>query len=668
MQKRYPKTFEPVVLPNGVTIKNRLESTPSGPHFLQGPEPYPNEAVIQHYVDRAKNGAGIVVVTGCSTGSHPNPGHDQNWDMSDGHNQQYVAQLVEGIHAYGAKALHRGLDINEFLMAADANAAGDNNGAFLGNNYDVSTGIASAYVVGDGSFPRYDGVECPKELMLECADKLARFCLELKQSCGFDGIWIHGAYRHQFLGRCLSPLTNQRTDEFGGSLENRVRYPQLVFQKIKETCGRDFIIELSISGHDPEGAGGNTLEDTCRIAHLLEGYIDILQVKGPLIDESHPVQFHDEVPWLYMAEAVKRSAPKLVVTTVGGNFYPDTNERILAEGKADMIGMARAWISNSNYGDLLRSGNTEDIVPCIRCNKCHRSSDNEPWTSVCSVNPLIGLEGRVEHMVKAPQPRKKVAVIGGGPSGMKAAIVACDRGHDVTIYEKAGEMGGLTCVTRDVSFKWPLQKLREYLIAQVEKRPIRVVLHCEPSVEQLQAENYDVLLAATGSEPAKPPIVGVDGSNVMTAVESYGRLDELADDVCIIGGGEIGVETGIYLARLGKKVTLLEMRDKLAADSTPVHYWKMFRDEWEACSGFHGITNATVDGITSEGVSYKDAQGQTQFVPCGTVLLAAGLKARTADAVRYYPAANAFEMVGDCIKPGGIQKCMRSAFITASQF
>ncbi len=668
MKKNYPRTFEPVVLPNGVTIKNRLESTPSGLHFLQGPEPFPNETVIRHYINRAKNGAGIVVITGCSTSSHSNPGHDQIWDMSDGHNQQYVAQLVEGIHAYGAKALHRGLDINEFLMDAGANAAGDNNGAFLGNNYDVSTGIASAYVVGDGSFPRYDGIECPKELMLECADKLAQFCLSLKRGCGFDGIWIHGAYRHQFIGRCLSPLTNQRADEFGGSLENRVRYPQIVFQKIREACGRDFIIELSLSGHDPEGMGGNTLEDTCRIAKLLEGYVDILQVKGPFIDESHPVQFHGETPWLYMAEAVKQTNPNMVITTVGGNFYPETNERILADGKADMIGMARAWISNENYGDLLHDGRADDITPCIRCNKCHRSSDSDPWTSVCSVNPRIGLEGRVEQMIKPAHGKKRIAVIGGGPSGMKAAMIASDRGHDVTLYEKTGELGGLTRVTKEVPFKWPLQRLREYLILQVQKRPIQVKLNCAPDPQALETENYDAILAATGSEPALPSIPGVDGQNVMSAVEAYGRVSNLAEDICIIGGGEIGVETGIYLARLGKNVTLLGRRDKLAADSTPVHYWKMFRDEWESCQSFTGITNARVNEIHPDGVSYIDANGKEKFVPCGTVLLATGLKARTADAVRYYSAANEFEMIGDCIKPGNIQKCMRSAFIVANQF
>jgi hypothetical protein len=159
--------------------------------------------------------------------------------MSDGHNHHYVATMVAGIHSYGAKALHRGLDINEFLMADNAlSAEPDKMGGFQRNKYDVSTGIPTPWVIGDGSYPRYDAVECPKDLMLEAADKLANFCYLLKTNIGFDGIWIHGAYRHQFIGRCLSPLTNKRTDEYGGSLEKRVAYPQLVFKKIGEVRER----------------------------------------------------------------------------------------------------------------------------------------------------------------------------------------------------------------------------------------------------------------------------------------------------------------------------------------------------------------------------------------------------------------------------------------------
>ena len=662
----YPHLFEPIVLPNGAVVKNRTESTPSGLHFLQGPEPYPTEAVIANYIGRARNGAGIVVVTGCSRSSHPNPGHDQNWDLSDGHNQHYVAQLVEGIHAYGAKALHRGLDINEFLMDA-ASFDGENNGAFLGNNYDVSTGIASAYVVGDGSFPRYDGVECPKELMLDCADKLADFCLELKNNCGFDGIWIHGAYRHQFLGRCLSPITNQRTDEFGGTPEKRAAYPRLVFERIKQKCGRDFIIEMSVSGHDPEG--GATIEEMCRTVQCLEGVLDIVQVKGTLIDESHPVQFHEPTPWLYMSEYYKKNLRGIAVMTVGGCFDPDANERILETGKADMIGMARAWISNLDYMELLREGRPEDITPCIRCNKCHRSSNKDPWTSVCSVNPLIGIEHRANYMTRPAGQPKHVAVIGGGPAGLKAAITACDRGHTVTIFEKSSQLGGQILVTEAVPFKWPLQNLRKWLIAQVDKRPIRVKLCCAPTPEELASEHFDVVLAATGASPAHPPIPGADGANVMTAVESYGRIADVRDTVAIIGGGEIGVETGIYLARMGRKVTVLEMRGMLAADSVPVHYWKMFRDEWESCETFTGVVNATVTGITESGVSYRDENGIERFVPAETVLLAAGMKPQRDAALAYAPCAGErFELIGDCSAVGNIQKVMRSAYIAASQF
>ena len=355
--------------------------------------------------------------------------------------------------------------------------------------------------------------------------------------------------------------------------------------------------------------------------------------------------------------------------TVGGCFDPDTNERILSDGKADMIGMARAWISNLDYMELLREGRPEDITPCIRCNKCHRSSNKDPWTSVCSVNPLIGIEHRANYMIRPAGQPKHVAVIGGGPAGLKAAITACDRGHTVTIFEKSAQLGGQILVTEAVPFKWPLQNLRKWLIAQVDKRPIRVKLGCAPTPEELSAERFDVVLAATGATPAHPPIPGADGANVMTAVESYGRIADVRDTVAIIGGGEIGVETGIYLARMGRKVTVLEMRGMLAADSVPVHYWKMFRDEWESCETFTGVVNATVTGITEAGVSYRDENGIERFVPAETVLLAAGMKPQRDAALAYAPCAGErFELIGDCSAVGNIQKVMRSAYIAASQF
>ena len=647
----YYKMLEPYRLPNGILLKNRMEAAPSGMHFLQGPEPFPNEAIIDNYSNKAKNGAAVVVVQGCSARWKANPFHMRSWDITDGHNHHYIAMMNDVIHSFNSKSFPR-FDIDQFI----------------GRDYDVSTGVPTAFVVGDGTAPRYDCVEAPEELLLQAVEEYSDYCRSLKYDMGFDGVWMHMAYRHMFLGRCLSPLTNKRTDRFGGSLENQFAFPLLVAKRVKEKCGRDFIIEASISGHDPEGEGGLTLDDVCKYVKMAEGYFDILQVKSPWIDEAHPIQFHSETPWLYMSEKLKSVGANVAIAASGGYFKPDTCERVLEEEKADLISMARSWISNFDYGKLVQEGRAEDITPCLRCNKCHKSSNADPWVSVCSVNPVIGLEHRIDKMTAKTEGGKKVAVIGGGPAGMEAALVASRRGHNVTLYEKSGRLGGQLCITENVDFKWTLQDFRRFLIAQIGKSNVKVLLNSTPTKEELEKEGYDVVMAALGAEPLALPIPGAKGDNVMFGIDAYANLDKIADDVVIIGGGEIGVETGIWLARNGRNVTVLEMRGMLSADSTPVHYWKMFRDEWQKLDNFTGIVNAKVSEITADGVFYTDENGEKQFVRAGTVLMCAGMRAKDSEAAAYYGAAPAFYMVGDCRKASCVQKVMRSAYITASQF
>lgn len=653
MSEAFSMMLQPYQLPNGVVLKSRLESAPSGLHFMQGPEPYPNDAAILHYAKRAENGAALVAISGLMANKNYNKGHDRSYDLSDGHNHHYLALMSEAIHGYDSRVLAR-TDINQFID----------------RKYDVSTGIATPWVVGDGSFPRYDCIEAPMDVIMRAAEQYVEMMYSLKRDCGFDGAWMHMAYRHTFLARMLSPLTNKREDEFAGSaLESRAKFPILLAKMIKDRCGKDFIIEGSISGHDPlDQPGGNTLADMAKFVHMAEGAFDIIQVKGPWIDESHPIQFHEETPWLYMAEELKKSDPKVAIMTIGGNFRPEVCENILKEGKADLLGMARAFISNYNYGALVRDGRSDDIVPCLRCNKCHKSSMADPWVSVCSVNPVIGMEQIVDKLIAPKSAPKKVAVIGGGPAGMKAALVAVERGHDVTLFEKTGRLGGQILVTENVDFKWTLQNLRKYLVRQIEKSTVRVVFNCAPEPEQLQAEGYEVVMAAVGAEPAIPPIPGADKPFVMDGHSAYHRLDEIGQQVVIVGGGEIGVETGIYLGRMGKQVTVLEMRDMLAADSTPVHYYKMFRDEWEKLDNFKGICKATVKRIEDDGVVYIDAEGQEHTVPVDTVIIAAGTRSKTEEALKYSGISKYFYMVGDCRKASNIQKCMRSAFLAANQF
>jgi 2,4-dienoyl-CoA reductase-like NADH-dependent reductase (Old Yellow Enzyme family)/thioredoxin reductase len=665
MSKKYQNLLSPIKLGN-VVFRNRMIAAPSMPHFLQGPEPFPTEALITHFAKKAKNGAALVT---CSR-SKPAPlavpkelleglpaapdryvkgprsmgGHFVALDAWDPQCQHYLSQLTEAIHFYGAQASM------QIIVAVPI-------------QYDVSSGLPSMAVFGDKSVPTV-GIETPALLLDLIAEAFGSQGAIMKE-LGFDMVFLHMAYRMMFLGRFLSPLTNIRTDEYGGSLENMARFPIMVADRIKQKCGKDFLIEATVSGMDPPG--GRTLEDTIELVKLLAGHFDLLHIKAPAIDPTHPTGFTPErTPFLSMAEAIRKSNPGVAISTVGGYLDPQASDDVIASGKADFIAMARAWISNPNYGRLLYEDRAEDIVPCLRCNACHRSSYADPWASVCAVNPILGMEHKIERMVESPTEKKNIAVVGGGPAGMEAALIAAGRGHRVTLYEKSDVLGGLLKTTDTVSFKWPQKDFKDYLIRQVAKANISVVLNTEATPELLTEKEYDVVLAAVGSEPIVPPIPGIDGKNVVFAKDVYGNEDKLAEKVVIIGGGEVGVETGMHLAEKGHDVTVLEMRDMLAPDSTPIHFYTMFREAWEKLPNFRSILQARCTAISTNSVTYVVGEGEERNIEAGSVVIAVGMKAKQDQAMKFYGAGERFSMIGDCNVAGNIQKAMRSAFGIAS--
>jgi NADPH-dependent 2,4-dienoyl-CoA reductase/sulfur reductase-like enzyme len=367
-----------------------------------------------------------------------------------------------------------------------------------------------------------------------------------------------------------------------------------------------------------------------------------------------------------MAEAIKKSDPGVAILTVGGYLDPDISEEIIASGKADFIGMARAWITNPDYGRKLYEGRREDIVPCLRCQTCHRSSWADPFTSVCSVNPIWGLEHRIESMIESPTGKKKVAVIGGGPAGMEAALIAASRGHQVTLYEKSNALGGLIKTADNVSFKGLLKDFKNYLVRQVNKKGIKVYLNTEATPEMLKKEKYDAILAAVGSEPIVPPIPGVKGKNVIFAEDVYGKENILAENVVVIGGGDVGVETAMHLVEKGHKVTVLEMGDMLAPNAPPIHYYSSFKEAWEKLPNFKSILKALCTGIENDKVTYEDAEGGKHTIKADSVVLSVGFKPKNDLAMKFYGVADRFYMIGDCSVAGNVQKAMRSAFSAAS--
>jgi 2,4-dienoyl-CoA reductase-like NADH-dependent reductase (Old Yellow Enzyme family)/thioredoxin reductase len=617
---------------------------------MQGPETFPSEQVISHYAGVARNAA---VVT-CRApripprvreklGTRGDIPHMSIMHIQDPSVQNYFSQMADAIHFYDAKAS-------------------------IGIAIDSPTGytISSAPMPGEMGRGNTPGNEVPVELMQEMIDH-GVMQAKLYQGLGYDAINIYMPYRNGLLAHALSPEYNKRTDKYGGSLENRARFPLELFQAIKKACGPDFLIDAQVSGEEPPG--GFTIEDMAEYAKIWEDSIDILQLRAVNASLAHPMGWNSvkETPvTLKYAEAIQKSGAKVVTAPVGGYQYPDLCDEFIASGKTSMIGMARNFICEPEYSQKVAEGRGEDVTPCIRCNKCHGDSSTGPWLSICSVNPKMSIAHRINRMVDAPRAPQKIAVIGGGPAGMRAAMTAAERGHKVTIYEKSPYLGGMLHHSDFAPMRWPLKEFKNYLIRQVEKGGVEVLLKTEATPEMIKARGFDVVILALGGAPIIPRISGADGDNVWNIGNVFDNEKKLGKNVVLIGGGEFGAGTGAYLAQMGHKVTVLAGGQELVDRAGP-HQIEIMLEALGELPNFNFITEAMVTGIADGKVTYTDAAGKKKSIPADDVVVYAGLKSRKEEALKFVGAAPRFFTVGDCREVGNVRTCNRTAYGAASQ-
>ena len=652
MSRQFQHLLSPIQIGSHI-LKSRMIAPQALPHYLQGSEPYPSEAIIHHVSNIAKNGAAIVAFGAWDDTDQRKAGgtasHFPMFDYSDPSNETYVCKLVDCIHFYDSLA-------SIYLMPLEM------------PNFQPKPSM-------DKPFPMwFSPVEKVSEItqtmmqdMIDLAVKKALYFQQL----GFDMISLQMSYRefmHIGLSKFFSPLTNDRTDEYGGDAVGRGKLALDMCRAIKAACGKDFLIDLWIAGE--EEPGGITAEDTVSCAKAAEGIVDILQIRGGNINPVHPTGFNScesEPVTLHVAKKVKESGAKLVVAAAGGYGNPRYNERFIAEGMLDMVAIGRQFICDSNYGKKIYEDRPEDIVPCQRCAKCHVPYEKGPWIFVCSGNPTMGIADRLDKMVSPAVCPKKVAVVGGGIAGMEATLEASRRGHRVTLYEKSAQLGGQLLHADYPEFKWPLRNFKDYMIRQVLKANITLKLGTEATPAVIAAEGYDAVIVAIGAEPKNLSIPGADSKKVVMPIAVYGHEEELGKNIVVVGGGEIGAETGLYLAECGHHVTLLTRQDRVAPDATCTHYREMFEERWLREKNFHFLTNVQIESVTDTGVIYRDKAGALCELPADNVVISGGRAADTEFALSFYGSANDFFLVGDCKTPGNVQKCMRMAYAAATR-
>ncbi len=664
----------------GKTFKNRILTAPAGLRVILKDGTFPPGESHAVFVERARGGCAAVIVGETAI--------DQVWanrfygwftdfENPDGPQKATWRNIATDIKNAGALALV------QLYHAGLMRRGGD----------DVKGGPVA---MGPMGYIRANGEEvvaADEAIMQQVIESFGRAAMYMKDA-GFDGINIHGGHGWM-MQQWLSPRTNQRTDEYGGSIDNRCRFPLRILKHIRERVGDDFIIELRVSGEEPNIENGMKKEQSARFAQLLEGIVDIMHISVgiytvPIRSHVYSNMYLEHFCNLEPAAFVKANTKNMLVTMVGGINNPEEADRLIGEGKVDFISIARQLMADVNFANKCMAGHPEDINRCIRCFYCVSSKDKEgdeinvaplpmgqplkpdedgklpPMPRMeryCTVNPEFGLavpEGGWPEVTAS----KNVLVIGGGCAGMMAAITAADRGHRVTLVEKTDRLGGLLNLTDNDSFKVDLKNYKDLLIRRVGQRDIRVLLNTEADAALIAAEAPDFIIAAVGASAAKPDIPGIESA--IPALDTYYGA-EVGKNVLVIGGGLTGCETALNIAEKGKKVTILKRSSPIAHDANEGAR-EILCDQF-AKYEIKYLTDLKFKGIAPSGVTVENNEGIEYFYPADSVVYALGMNPNT-EAVEVLHAAAGdipFKAVGDCVSAADVAKAIRAAYVAAME-
>ncbi len=639
----YEHVFTPIKIGN-TTLRSRIEFSPMVCDMTNSlGEPLPTYADFVEL--QAASGVGLITLGATPVNLDSAPDYPAELDVTDDAKIGLLADLSAAAHRRGAKL---SVELVHAGRGADLNL------------------IKLPYVLAPSNIPIPGKEHYPiKEMdQLDIDKVIADYvdCALRLQKANFDGVMIHGAHGN-LVAQFLSPMSNHRTDIYGGSLENRARFPLMLLKAMREAVGPNFIIEFRISGDEilPEGM---RTDEVIEFLKLAQEYIDLINVSAGLIVDprgqcySMPPYFRPKGVNVPYAKAIKQ-CPDIhkPVSVVGGIMTAAQADKLIAEGAVDMCAMARALLADPDMLNKSWHGKPEEARPCLRCWGCAGGGGH----ITCAVNSALGQT----HQYKEVQPaktKKKVVVIGGGIAGTQAARTLVQRGHNVVLFEKSDKLGGLLNDINKLDFKDDMLAYTEWLQRMTAVCGADVRLNTEATPELVMAEQPDAIVVAVGSEPVKPPIPGLDRKNVVSVLDVDSGRVKVSGKVVVCGGGLSGCESGLQLAMEGCEVTIVDQipEDGFASgvmDITRNMLLMLLRDNHVKLVGGHIVRSVDDAGVHVEGKDWK-----YQTLEADYVVEAFGMKARTAVADQFRYLIPDVYVVGDAEQAKNIKNANRTAY------
>jgi len=627
--------FTPIKI-GDMQLKNRIVMAPMGTHFaLDG---YVSDQMVDYYVERAKGGVGLITMEGTCVDAPLGKLGLRQLIIDDDKYIPKLRRLVEAVHAEGAR-----------ISLQLAHAGRYASSSIIGAQPVAPSPIASRYTK---ELPRELNIEEVEEII----EKFGNAARRAKEA-GFDAVELLGCTGY-LISQFTSAITNKRRDRFGGDTAGRATFVVEIIRNIRGKVGKDFPISFkhSIDEYMP---GGTTIEDSKIIvkraeevgASIIHAWAGWHESPMPMLPMSVP-----RGAFVHLAEAMKEVVD-IPVIAVGRINDPKLADQIISEGKADLVAMGRAFLADPYFPQKVAEGRFEDIRMCIGCCRCFDTLRTGRMHIECSVNAELGRES--EKRVKTVEKAKRILIVGGGPGGMEAARVAASRGHEVILWERKDRLGGNMVLASVPPHKEEINNIINYLSHQLEKLRVKVELNKEATLEAVTRFNADEVVVATGALPIIPDIPGVGGDNVVTAINVLVGKAKVGDRVVVIGGGMIGCETAEFLVDEGKKVTVVEMLERIGQDIGPTTRWVVLKRIREI--GIEVLTSAKAIGITAEGVIIE-REGTTRAIKADTIVLAVGLEPDKELADRLREKVPRLHAIGDCVEVNKILEAIHEGW------